>query len=258
MTNNPCVNCTKPTTDFLCGKCVDELKDSLGSVGWLVGELETTLTKQARMRAPADRTSGSTERGLPFNWDASEMSWGLHNTLSAWAKDLCETRGLQYDGVDTPAGIARWLSKNAMSIALSESAFECFDEITNAIATVRRVIDRPPGKIFIGPCGDGGCKADIYAAPHKDRAKCQDCNAIIDVNERREELREEVRGLLGTAAELARMLPWILDTPITRKRITYYGNRGSITKRPSVSKEPLYQVGEVIDAHVAFQLRHQA
>lgn len=289
MGNRDCVACSRTTDMFLCWDCTKTLKSRLDSVSWLAPEVDLTLARQSRATDPGDRVGGNREQPLPFHIPAGETAWVLHNTLSTWARDLCESRGIDYiplgylpplprgfvgpfrpgererhiqpDFMDSTAGIAAWLSHHAIAIASSESAGECFSEISDAVAACHRVIDRSPGRMYIGPCGDGRgdarCEADLYVTVGREEVGCPACGAIHDVEARRDQLQQAVRGILGTAAELARLLPWILNAPITRKRITYYARKHMITER-NVGGERMFQVGEVIDAHVACELRRAA
>lgn len=284
MSNQQCAACSRATEMFLCWECCKTLKSRLDTVAWLAPELDITLSRQAHTTSPGDRIGGTPEQPLPFHVAASEATWVLHNTLSTWARDICETRGIGYvpigylptefvgplrpserrvpaEFVDSTAGIAAWLSYYVTSIAGSPGAGECFDEISAAVASAHRVVDRPPGRMYIGPCGDvlNGvkCDADIYITLGSPEVSCPVCGATHEVERRRDELHHQVRGMLGTAAELARLLPWILDSPITRKRITYYAKIKAITPR-SVGGETMFQIGEVIDAHVQFEAKHAA
>ncbi|MGV9540906.1 hypothetical protein ACWDSF_06235 [Nocardia beijingensis] len=290
MGNRECVACSRATEMFLCWECTKTLKSRLDSVKWLAPELDLTLARQARVTSPGDRIGGTPEQPLPFQPAAGDTAWVLHNTLSAWARDLCETRGITYlpigylpplppgfmgplrrgerfekhvqpDFIDSTAGIASWLSHYVTAISMSEAAGECFEEISAAIAAAHRAIDRPPGRMYIGPCGESlngiRCEADIYVTIGRPEARCPVCGATHDVGQRREALHQQVRSLLGTAAELARLLPWIMDSPITRKRITYYERIKKVMPR-RVNGQTMYQVGEVIDAHVQFEAKHAA
>lgn len=287
MSNRECVACSQATEMFLCWECCKTLKSRLDSVAWLSPELDLTLSRQAHTASPSDRIGGNPEQPLIFHAAASETGWVLRNTLSTWARDLCETRGIEYiplgylhplppgfvgplrpgerhiaaDFVDTTPGLAAWLAHHVTSIAMQQAAGECFDEISAAVAAVHRVIDRPPGRMYIGPCGDVfqgvKCEADLYVTIGSPEACCPVCGATHEVESRRDMLYQQVRGVLGTAAELARLLPWIMDAPITRKRITYYERIDAVTAR-LVGGERMYQIGEVIDAHRAFEARRAA
>lgn len=283
MSDRECAACNRATDMFLCWDCTKSLKAKLDSVAWVAPELDITLARLSRVTAPGDRIGGTPEQRLPYSPAASEVAWALHNTLSAWARDLCETRGIDYiplgylpplppgfqgpirpgdrhipaDFTDSTAGIAAWLAHHVTAIAMSPGAGECFDEVHESVKAAQRMIDRPRGRLYVGPCDADGCTADLYVSIGKETVQCGACGARHDVQERRDRVQEEVRGVLGTAAELARLLPWMLDSPITRKRIQYYARCGSIIPR-TVRGETMYLVGEVIDAHAACEARRSA
>ncbi|WP_148310196.1 hypothetical protein [Nocardia otitidiscaviarum] len=284
MGNQQCGACSRSTDMFLCWDCCRELRNRLETIAWLAGELDITLTRQDRIGTPGGRVSGSVDKPLPFHTAASEAAWVLRNTITTWVRELCESRAIDYvplgfvdtlfvgplrpgeryvprGYVETTSGAARWLAHHATSIALSDCAAEAYDEITDAMRAAMRVIDRPPGRMFVGPCGapisNGECATDIYVSPGREHARCPDCGTTHSVTERREQLQQQVRGLLGTAAELARLLPWIMNAPITRKRITYYARRGMVSRREHRG-ETVFQIGEVIDAHIQCEERRAA
>jgi hypothetical protein len=261
MGSQQCVACSRSTDMFLCWDCCKTLKKRLDAAAWIADEIEVTLTRQDRIGETGARIGRATEQPLPFHLAASETAWVLRNTLTTWTRELCETRSLKYDGETSTRGVAQWLSRNVVAIALSEGASEAFDEIDAAVKAAHRVIDRPPGRLYIGPCGEvlSGvrCEADLFVTMGHYETRCPVCGATHSVDDRREQLRDQVRGILGTAAELARLLPWILDSPITRKRITYYERTKMIFPR-NVSGTKMYQIGEIIDAHVQFESRHAA
>jgi hypothetical protein len=248
---------------FLCWDCVKRLKAILGTAAWLGVELDLTTSRQARITSLADRVGSAPSSAtlMPFHLAASECTWVLTNTLTTWARVICESRGLDYPAGAGIAGIAGWLQHNVVSIALSEAADQAYDEIADAVQIAHRVIDRPPGRLYIGPCGEpfnrAICDADLFVTIGHAEARCPVCGATHSVDRRREQLRNQVRGLLGTAAELAHLLPWVLDSPITRKRITYYARKGFVSTRYH-GDEAVYQIGEVIDAHIKCEARRTA
>ncbi|MCM6778053.1 hypothetical protein NDR87_30840 [Nocardia sp. CDC159] len=261
MSNRQCAACSRETDMFLCWHCCRTLRDRLETAAWLATELDVTLARQDRMGGPGNMARRGAEMPLPLHLAASEAGWVLRNTVTAWARDVCETRDIEYPDAAGTADVARWLARNAVSIALSEGAGQAFEEIDAAVKSAQRVIDRPPGRLYVGPCGaesDGAqCHADIYVRMGSEEARCPVCGTAHSVEQRREELRAQVRELLGTAAELARLLPWIMGAPITRKRITYYANKGMISRREHRG-ETVFQIGEVIDAHIQCEGRRAA
>lgn len=236
-----------------------EFTNLMVKVGWVVAELDVTITRQSQFGNPLDGGK-SAEQPVYFHELAADVAYDLHGALTSWVDEVCTQRQLLHPGMARSADSAKWLWQHVIDLALTPNAEVALDEIRDAVQRAERIIDRPQGRVYVGPCGEeqdaGRCGADLYAVIDKPVVKCKECGAVHPVGERRRALQEEVRNLLGTAAEIAKLLPWILDSPITRKRITYYANRKQIMPRKS-NGETVYQIGEVIDAHVAFEARHQ-
>lgn len=261
-----CGICGRETELFLCWGCIKKLKRKLDYAAWLAAQLQVTVTRRARMTLTADRIAGSPEKPLPYHYEASDVAWNLHNTLSAWAKDVCETRGLDYPGNPDTAGVARWLSDNVVAIAAGEGAKDCYDEVLHATNAAERAIDRPPPNwIFLGPCGgrtdrsEDPCVVDIYAKPRRSddgapgriesTVVCPACNTEHDVEARRAANRELVRAALYTASEIEDSYLDDRGLRIKAQWIRVKANRGQLfahAKHPRTG-EAQYRLGEVVD-----------
>lgn len=131
---------------------------------------------------------------------------------------------------------------------------EILDELQHIEGALRRVIDRPAGKWFAGPCDT--CERDMYARDGALQVHCDDCDLDYPVAERRDWLWEQAQDVHATAAEIARAVSWIGGTPLADTRIRKWVERkrlivrGHITIRGRVL--PLYRLGDVtalIEAH---------
>lgn len=242
---------------FLSRQQVHQFVDLMHQVHWVVEELDTTLTRQTQFTNPYE-AGKSVETPVVFHESASDAAFDLHGTLLSWVTAVCDQRQVPHPGMQRSVQLAQWMSRNVGHLAVMEDAEDCLDELVDAVKRCVRIVDRPVGRIYVGPCGDesetGRCGADLYASPLKPEVKCRECGAVHEVEKRRKVLQEQVRNLLGTASEIARLLPWIMNSAVTRKRITYYANRGSVSKR-EINGVTMYQIGEVIDAHVDFESR---
>lgn len=232
-----------------------EFKNLMVKAQWVVDELDITLTRQSQFGNTLDSTGKSTETPVVFHEAAAEIAFELHGTVLAWVNEVCTQRKLQFPGVDRTGRMAHWLWQHVVDVALIEDAEAALDELRDALKRAERVIDRPIGRIYVGPCGTdsdtGRCGADLYATPLKAEVQCKVCGATHEVEKRREALREEVRGLIGTAVELARMLPWILDSPVRENTIRQWAKRKRLVARTTdQTGRPMYRVGDVIDLHV--------
>lgn len=130
-----------------------ELVAILGGVPSLAEDLVVTLTKQSRT---ARRGLGSRPRKreseLPLHLGAAHESAELHNCLTTWVRAVCEQRALDYDGTDDVIGLARWLRRWIIALAMTEGAAEALPEIKDHVAACRRITDIPPeDEVVIDP-----------------------------------------------------------------------------------------------------------
>lgn len=233
-----------------------EFTSLMVKVGWVVEELDVTITRQSQFGSQYESGKAS-ETPVYFHEAAADVAYDLHGALSSWVNEVCTQRQLVFPGVDRSGRMARWLWQHVIDLALTTNAEVALDEIRDAVQRAERIIDRPLGRVYVGPCGEeqdaGRCGADLYAVVDKPVVKCQECGATHPVDERRRQLQEEVRSLLGTATEIARMLPWILDAPVKANTIRVWAKRKRLEVR-SVDRttgDARYRIGDVIDLHVA-------
>jgi hypothetical protein len=114
------------------------------------------------------------------------------------------------DTYDT-AGVAQWLIRNISTLRQHAEAGTAHDEILDAIVQARRAIDRAPDQVTYGPCKndedrDEPCEEYLYGIPGKDWVYCRACGAKHSTAARREWMLESIRGMTGTAVEVAGFL----------------------------------------------------
>jgi hypothetical protein len=217
--------CGRPTPDqaYVCQGHADGLERALGDVGALWEELDTVLTKQARYAAAEFRRG---EQALPFNPIASELGWVLRNTLSTWCRLISEERGRVLPDTDTPAAVAGWLLAHVVWLRHHRAGHEAVEEITSAVRAIRRAVDRPPERIYAGPCKD--CGGDMYAKPDAVSVDCRPCGLSYDVAEMLEWMRGQVYGRLVTAKEGVVLLSRF-GLPVQQKTIDKWVERKRLT-----------------------------
>ncbi|TQM29852.1 hypothetical protein [Nocardia bhagyanarayanae] len=112
------------------------LAELLREIPDLAEDLTISMTKQARNGARRDfrmhRRPG--EQPLPYNPAAARAADALHAELVSWVRLACEQRGLDYTGSPTTAGLARWLDRNLIALAMTEGA-------EDAPARIRGVVE---------------------------------------------------------------------------------------------------------------------
>lgn len=235
---------------FLPREQWEQVKEMLGEVGWLSDELDTTLVRLSRMSDRQQyRQITEEERPVPFHDKASDLSHDLNGLLNEWVHKVCFHRSVTWPGFMRSAKAANWLDNHHVYLALTDGAEQFPGDLRAVMKQCRRLVDRPPGTVYAGPCpGNGTWCGDLYVRLGATHVTCGHCGNSYDVLELRSYMMEEARLTLGTAAELASILPWFMDEPIDRKRISYLAKRKLITSRPYTDGER-FQLGEVIDAH---------
>ena len=263
-----CTACDRPAPDAqLCRGCLDQLRaelrallpvetNRLGVITYVPGlldELQVTLTRQARIGARGPRGA---ETPLPYHHGASVDLETLAATLTATAATVAQQRGVRVDTDGTTAGAARWLLRWSGELAQHPDAATLYDDIVALVQAVRRTIDAPVPRRYVGPCDE--CGADLYAPMGASVVEChgtaesgEPCAMAYGIEERRTWLLEQAVDQLRTAAELSRELPWIGGLTIDRKLINQWAARGQVTRylpHPNdVAQRPRFRVGEVID-----------
>jgi hypothetical protein len=102
VTATTCQRCNAKCALFLCTNCSAELKDMLLHLPRWLDYLHDATVGNTRLGESARR---STDLGSPMpcpvgpkgDWKGSpsELYQQVHNTLSRWVQDICESRGVE-------------------------------------------------------------------------------------------------------------------------------------------------------------------
>ncbi|WP_067171158.1 hypothetical protein [Microtetraspora niveoalba] len=263
-----CPTCsgTMPGHLQVCRSCAAGTLRDLADVPSLTMELDRAL---ARQNVFGDRAGGrSAETALPWDQRAREARHVLRSALSGWTHYLadgirpmagpicrarCEHQTCTYISLGrpprrdaTPGAMAVWLLRHQRQLLGRATADEAVDEIREAVRLARRAIDRPPSLWYAGPCGVGGCDADLYARHGSAIIRCRACYATHDTAARETWLLRQATHHLGTATEIARALTGF-GYEVTPARIWQWAHRGRLAARGRGRRGPLYRVGDVLD-----------
>jgi hypothetical protein len=206
-------------------------------VAAIVGELDITLSKQARIGVAG--APGLARERTPINVGAMQAADNLGNVLTTWARDVTEGRNWVWVAGDRAPSkqSAAALLYNIDAIRRHPAVVELVDEITDAIRQARQAVDRPADRIFVGPCmaenpDDEGrqvtCLEDLYARPQASEVRCKVCGTEHPVAERRSWLLEQARDRLFTVREAAQMMGDVGGIKVTEASIRGYVHRGRI------------------------------
>lgn len=210
---------------------VDALRDLaalLAEIPDLSEDLEDSVVCRTRLGDPNYRRNGRTsDQPLPFNVKAAQIRDHLHATLVSWVRLVCEQRTLEYPGSPSTAGLARWLRRNVIALAMTEGVDAAPTEIRTAVEAARRTVCPPPDQIIV----------DETAIAAARRA------------------RLNASGIATLAKELGDPFH-----AITVRRIQTLRNAGAITPVPgpwAPDWPEQFVVGEVLDAHLTHPSRRR-
>jgi hypothetical protein len=154
---------------------------------------------------------------------------------------------------DTIQAMAITLLRNIPRIRQREDAADILAAITQATRNAQRTIDRPPPRVYAGPCphtrDDGTpCGTDLLAEPGRSIAYCRTCGEPSVVAERQEAMRDALQDYLYTSTEMSKVLVGLGCPNVTSSVV-----RGLVYRRRVVphgmnqSGHALYRVGDVLD-----------
>jgi hypothetical protein len=122
------------------------------------------------------------------------------------------------------------------------------DELQNTAEQLRRMVDRPRDREYIGRCDE--CNENLYRGPDANKAKCRHClTEYTDADVRRLNVMDDLGGHLLTAAEIELAFTEIGNTPLTAARVRKWAQRERLTAKGSATvrgrEHPTYLVADV-------------
>lgn len=253
MSANIC-RCGRPTKDaaYVCEECADLLARSLGDVPWLDEQLEVTVTRSSGIDYRTLGSAKATETPSPVHWAASEARAHLKALLVSWTL-FCAAESVRssdpHTGLpdDNLTALSRWMLWRVDGLALHDIGPEAVDEITDAVQTCHRLIDRHPERQYLGSCD--ACDAGrIYGRPGGKWATCDSCDAGVDAEAVRAKVLASLDDRLCTAAEIARLSTYLglkADREQVRKRINQWHKRELIDSHAAFSDDPAFRFGDI-------------
>jgi hypothetical protein len=263
--------CGRPTKgDALCPGCAYSLQVALGDISSYWCDLDTVKGRQTRYGATRGRSNSKPlpvdARFLDWDADGSRLQEAVKSTMATWARSVIEERAvlagpthpaclhlscstlnrshLPHDNVPS---VCRYLLGHADWIKTQYWAPEILDEVTNVAEQLRRMVDRPADKLFVGYCTS--CDESLHARIGADNVDCRVCGATYSVAASRDSMWIEAQDKLATVAEISRAISWLGQKPITADRIYKWVERKRLQQRGHVMyrgrEVPTYRLGDV-------------
>lgn len=218
-----------PNHMFIDRHEVKLLRDLLHEIPALAVELGIAITKQARLGevGRSRKPRRPSEQPLPYHLGAAEVAEELHNELVGWVRLTCEQRVIEYKGSISTPGLARWLERNIVALAMTEGAETAYPGIKDVVTAAEWIVCPPATPVVVN-------QARLA------KARLQRLNAAGIVSLAKE-LGEEYRHL-------------------TARRVKVLKEAGMIRPVPGPWRRDwptLYIVGDVLDAHLALPIRER-
>lgn len=218
-----------PNHMFIPRHELSKLREVLSEIPSLASDLPVTIIKQARLGevGRSRKPRRPSEQPLPYHLDAARIADELHNALGGWVRLTCEQRAIEYTGSTTTAGLARWLDRNIVALAMTEGSETALEELGRLTDAAHNVVCPPVRPIVVD-------------MKRHEKARKQRLNAAGIVTMAKE-LGEEYRHL-------------------TARRVKVLKEAGMIRPAPGPWRPDwptFYIVGDVLDAHLALPIRER-
>jgi hypothetical protein len=282
-----CRRCERKCELFICPTCIENLRAQLRDLPWWLDRLIETALGQVRLsdggrhsrrqntlhgddtlashiepypnenevdlnKARHQRQRAALQHALAagrVNARASDEYQRIHNMLTSWVQDVCETRGVDTPRLSTSAAMARWLGTHANAIASQEDAGQFCDDVALIAKTVERIVNRPVPPRFIGPCitdpapedllaerreageSETRCNHALTANRKAAQVTCPTCKQTYEVEQLIAQLYDESRDMLVTVRDLVDWVLPKLDEPVPQRTLEGWIKRGELEVR---------------------------
>ncbi|MEB3021293.1 DUF1922 domain-containing protein [[Mycobacterium] crassicus] len=257
-----CQACNRPTQNYLCDDCTDQLTYMLEQIPWLLEELDNRIQKLDRISVGTIGRSRRPDELTVIDFDAVELARTIRQKLTRWVNNVAR----HHTGRDIPAittvettDLARWLHANTHAIARLALAGGLYREINQIVGTNEQggqlvdAINRQD-RTYYGPCTTitgrdhkgqpRQCGHDLYGPRESVEITCPRCKSTLDP---RRQLTSTINDRdLVTETKLLETLD-TMGEPVSRTTLYGWIRSGALTPRGWV------HAGRI----VAYKVRHK-
>lgn len=268
-----CHGCTREVKDgYACTTCASQAKQDLWHIGYLLGHVDAKRAKIGSKNFVGP-SSPSAETPVPFDPRVTKVMIPLRQALLGSAEIIREARGVEPDMRDWRR-LAFWVGAHVNLLRTMQEGPEEFDTYGRLRKSLDAVFDRPPDTLYLGQCGadlgEDACPAYVYVERDDTgrslpaHASCPDCNAQVDVGERREYFLDAVSLYQATMRELVQLAPLFLENPVSHRTLKEWtrqgilkveGHRQERDWEGRWQKRPAYLIGALVDAQNVWEAR---
>ncbi|QCQ89974.1 hypothetical protein [Rhodococcus sp. SGAir0479] len=233
------------STEHLASERRAAVMAALESIPTLLVELDITLSRTDVITSAGSLGYVRTPRAeqvLPFNSGAAKARRDIAGVLTTYAAKV--SAAIAQRAPVTTIEQCRFLIRHLPSIFDDSDVFVGLDASLSRVTRLGyRTIDRPESRVGVGNCE---CGRGLSARPDADLVRCEDCGTVVAVRRRRREMLDQAYEVMGTAAQLARLLSDGAGDRISADRIRQWARRGKLTGHV-VGNDTVYRLGDVIE-----------
>lgn len=244
-----------PDDRYASPTAVHTLRTLLVDLPGRMDDLTAAITRQLRFTSQYRHGGRSATTPLPVNMAASDAGYVARQTILTWTDTIAQHR--HEATPDTWAEVGRFLDVRAAWLATIPEGPDAISELTHALTTAIRAVDRPADRHYAGPCTATttdhhglavDCDGELYAHPGKTTVACPRCDAEYAVADRRAWLLEQSWDVLATGPDIARALAGDAYGKITVNLSTLrsWALSGRLERRGTHNGRPVYRLGDVV------------
>lgn len=241
-----CQHCQRPTQNYLCDDCTDQLHDMLTQIPWLLEELDNRIQKLDRISIGTIGRSRRPDELTVIDFDALDLARDIRKKLLKWVNSVAR----QHTGREIPTlttattpDLARWLTTNTHAIARQALAGALYKDINHIVGTNQQggqLIDaiNRQDRTYYGPCNTTigrdhrgrprTCGHDLYGPRESIEITCPNCKTTHDP---RKQLTTTINTRdLVTETVLLETLH-TMGEPISRVQLYTWIKTGALTPR---------------------------
>lgn len=243
-----CPGCGAQESDpALCRRCAAKLRHDLEALPDLMADLDDVLTRQTQT-GTGNGNRRSRDRPLIFDQAASITRGAVVNTITTWVRDLDYG---DFDAGPTMRAWCSWLADHIDRIRYHKAAGQIFDELTYAVADVRRTVDLPAPRIPYGTCEI--CNRTMTGPRDAEEVTCHYCalegiEVVKPVERGHVGLWRKADDQLVTRRDALEALP-LYGLEVKPETFRSWVKREQLVRRedPKRPDRTLYRFGDVLD-----------
>lgn len=276
-----------PTETVICKKCTELLASSLSALAvgprqrvrvylledggqrrevdhlqGLVADLDDTIARLTSTAVGIGVASRSAETPIPYHQAASKLGVQLRRDVLNWAQRFAAANDHLEFVAATTQDMARWMAMFPNLLAMHPEAGAMAACLLDRISEVRRMVDRRPDRVYVGPCDGAGaddvkgvepCGSDLLAEPGLSWCRCNVCGREYHVKQRRDWLLASLEDHMGNSAYVS-MVVTGLGVKVSASTIREWVRRKKLRPAywappatPDGKPRPMYRVGDVVD-----------